>query len=144
MLAIVKQHETLRFHGSLLDDVLVDLKFQRGFVAVSGSEIVGFVSCSSGDGVPCVTYVGVIPARSRGGLGTRLVETAANEALVAGAPILRVVVMGWTRPYNKQTAGTRHFYKSLGFETVKKHPIRREDNGDQWRLYTLEKALATM
>ena len=47
------------------------------------------------------------------------IADAACEACAAGAAVLRVGIMGWTSPYDRQYTPTRKFYKSLGFEIVK-------------------------
>jgi ribosomal protein S18 acetylase RimI-like enzyme len=116
----------------------VDLHYARGFVAVEGKSIVGFIACSSEDGVSCIRTLRVDPGRQRQGIGTQLVAAAEGDARKAGAGALRVVVMGWTRPFQRRFSDALEFYKSLGFKTVRKHPTHQE-GPDRWRYYTLEK-----
>ena len=140
MLAVARKLHPTWFHETHLKNMPIDLAFQHGFVAVDGSKIVGFVSCSSEDGIPRICRLGVDPAMRRQGLGAKLVAAVEKDVRRAGAGIVQVTAMGWTRPFNRPHSETRAFYKALGFEVVKKHPIH-EEGEDRWRLYTLEKKL---
>jgi len=140
ILAVARKLHPVWFHETHLENMPIDLAYQHGFVAVDGSRIVGFVSCSSDDGIPRISKLGVVPDLHRRGIGRALVTAAEREAQKAGAGLLQVMVMGWTRPFNRPYSETRAFYKALGFRVVKKHPIH-EEGGDRWRLYTLEMEL---
>ena len=118
----------------------VDFRCQRGFVAVERKRIVGYVSYLSEEGIPRIARLGVDPALHRKGIGKRLVAAVEREVSRAGADVLRVEAMGWTRPVASQHAETMKFYLALGFKTVRKHPVHVEAGG-RWRIYTLEKRL---
>jgi ribosomal protein S18 acetylase RimI-like enzyme len=119
----------------------IELYYEHGFVAVEGNRIIGFITCSHEDGIPLVTNLRIDPARGRQGIGSKLIAAVLKEADKLGATSVRVLVMGWTRPFNRMYAETRLFYQALGFKVVKKHPVIKE-GGDQWRYYTLEKKCA--
>ena len=140
MLAVAKKLHPKWFHETHLKSMPIDLRYQHGFVAVDGSKIVGFISCSSEDGIPRICKLGVDPAMHRKGTGRKLVAAAEKELRKAGAGILQVMAMGWTRPFYRPYSETCKFYKAMGFKPVKKHPIH-EEGEDRWRLYTFEKKL---
>jgi len=140
MLSVAKKLHPKWFHETHLESMPIDLRYQNGFVAVEGSKIIGFISCSSEGGIPRISRLGVDPAMHRKGTGRKLVAAAEKDARKAGAGTFQVMVMGWTRPFNRHYSETRKFYKAMGFKPVKKHPIHVEGE-DRWRLYTLEKKL---
>lgn len=140
MLAVARKLHPTWFHETHLEHMPIDFRYQQGFVAVDGSKIVGYISCLSEDGVPQIDSLGVDPARRRKGIGSKLVAAAEKEARQAGAGILQVTAMGWTRPFNRPLSETLKFYRALGFRVVKRHPVH-EEGADRWRLYTLEKEL---
>ena len=140
MLAVAKKLHPKWFHESHIKSMPVDLRCQLGFVAVEESRIVGFVSYSSEDGIPRITRLAVDPGLHRQGIGRRLVAATEHDVKKAGASVLQVDAMGWTRPIARQHTGTMKFYEALGFKVVKKHPVNVE-GGDRWRIYTLEKRL---
>jgi len=120
---------------------VVDLYYEHGFVAVESNKITGFISCSHEDGIPLISHLRIDPAKKRQGIGAKLIAAVMKEADKLGADRVRVLVMGWTRPFNQMYAETRKFYHALGFKVVKKHPIIKE-GADQWRFFTLEKKCA--
>jgi len=140
MLAVARKLHPTWFHETHLEHMPIDFRYQQGFVAVDGSEVVAYISCLSEDGVPQIDSLGVEPTLRRRGIGRKLVAAAEKETLQAGAGILQVMAVGWTRPFNRPLSETLKFYKALGFKVVEKHPVR-EEGGDRWRLYTLEKGL---
>ena len=140
MLAVARKLHPTWIHESRLKSLPVDLHYQHGFVAVDGRKIAGFVSCSSEDGVPRICQLAVDPTMRRQGIGRKLVAAVERDLQKAGAGIVQVMAMGWTRPFSRPHAETRAFYSALGFEVVKKHPIH-EEGEDRWRLYTYEKKL---
>ena len=141
MLAVARKLHPTWIHESRLKSLPVDLYYQHGFVAVDERKVVGFVSCSSENGVPRISRLGVDPAMRRRGIGRKLVAAIERDLRRAGAGIVQVTAMGWTRPFSRPYAETRAFYKALGFRVVKKHPIH-EEGGDRWRLYTYEKEIS--
>jgi len=141
MLAVAKKLHPTWFHETHLEHMSIDFRYQQGFVAVDGSKIVGYISCLSVDGVPRIDSMGVDPALHRKGIGRKLVATLERDLRQAGAGVLQVTAMGWTRPHNRPLSETLKFYQALGFRVVKKHPIHDEGK-NRWRLYTLEKDLA--
>ena len=138
MLAIAKKLYPKWYHWTHLKSMPVDFCCQRGFAAFVQNKIVGFISYSSEDGIPRITRLGVDPALHRKGIGRKLVAATEHDLQKAGAGILQVMAMGWTRPISRPHSDTLKFYKSRGFKIVKKHPVHVED-GDRWRIYTLEK-----
>jgi len=138
MLVVAKKLHPKWIHATRLKSMPVDLRYHHGFVAVDGNKIVGFISCSSEDGIPCISRLGVDPALHRKGIGRKLVAAIEHYVQKAGDNILQVMVMGWTRPFNRDFSETRAFYRALGFKITKKHPVH-VDGGDRWRIYTLEK-----
>jgi ribosomal protein S18 acetylase RimI-like enzyme len=138
MLAVAKKLHPKWYHEVHIKSMPIDFRCQRGFAAVEKNKIVGFISYSSEDGIPRITRLGVDPALHRKGIGRRLVAATERVLQKAGADILQVEVMGWTRPLSRPHSDTLKFYKALGFKTVKKHPVHVEGR-DRWRIYTLEK-----
>ena len=138
MLAVARKLHPTWFHETHLEHMPVGFRYQQGFVAVDGSKIAGYISLLSEDGVPRIDSLGVEPTLRRKGIGRKLVTAAEKDVRQAGAGILQVTAMGWTRPFNRPLSETLEFYKALGFKVVTKHPIH-DEGGNRWRLYTLEK-----
>ena len=138
MLAVAKKLHPKWIHETRLKNMPIDLCYHHGFVAVDGKKIVGFISCSSEDGIPSIAQLGVDPSMHRKGIGRKLVASAEHEARKAGADALQAMTVGWTRPFYRPYAETCKFYKALGFKAVKKHRIH-EEGGDRWRMYTFER-----
>lgn|GEM_PF-438893 len=89
-----------------------DLASSRVLVALEGGRLVGFISYRPGPAAE-ILWLAVERGGGIGGIGRRLVESAAREAREAGARVLYVKTYGgWDyEPY----VATRRFYEALGF-----------------------------
>ena len=86
---------------------------ERGhlWVATCGGEVVGFAQTMVLDGVAHLDEVDVVPAHTRRGVGSRLVETVCRWARTAGYPRITLSTfrdVAWNRP----------FYERCGFHVV--------------------------
>jgi ribosomal protein S18 acetylase RimI-like enzyme len=104
----------------------VDVALDKGFVALEGDKIIGFLIYHSAYGEPFISWLGVDPRFQRRGAGTRLIAALENEAISAGAAQLRVETVSSRVPYRPYEP-TRAFYKKMGFrleKTLKREPFR--------------------
>lgn len=103
----------------------IDVRTHRGWVALDGREIVGFVTVApqlDGDAVE-VTWLAVRNDRRRAGIGGSLIDAAVDGARGAGARMLVVLTLGPSSPEPADAVdnydGTRRFYRSHGFVPLK-------------------------
>jgi ribosomal protein S18 acetylase RimI-like enzyme len=96
----------------------IDLRYQTGFVALSGSEIVGFLSFFTIEGEGQIGWLGVNPEFHRKGIGRTLLNKVISELKEAGIKTLQVYTLGDSVDYEPYTR-TRAFYRSVGFKDFK-------------------------
>jgi ribosomal protein S18 acetylase RimI-like enzyme len=97
----------------------IDLRFQKGYVAVIDSQIVGFLSFFTVEGEGQIGWMGVIPELHRNGIGRMLVNQLVSELKEVGVKTLRVYTLGDSVDYEPY-ARTRAFYRGVGFRDFKR------------------------
>jgi ribosomal protein S18 acetylase RimI-like enzyme len=102
----------------------IDLMFQKGFVAVLDSKIVGFLSFLTIEGEGQIGWTGVHPKFHRKGIGRMLVNRLITELKEVGAKTLKVYTLGDSVDYEPY-ARTRAFYRGVGFKDFQKF---KQDN----------------
>ena len=107
-----------------IEHMRVDLRFQQGFVAVSDSRIVGFLTFFVTEGVGHIGWIGILPEFHRQGIGRKLVGQLISELKMAGVNILRVNTLGDSVEYEPYER-TRAFYWGMGFEDLQR--IKQDD-----------------
>jgi GNAT superfamily N-acetyltransferase len=97
------------------------VRTQRGWVAVDGDEVMGFLTVApSTEETLEITWMAVRQGTRRGGVGRRLIERVVSEVdqpllvLTAGASSVEP-----DADPNDNYEGTRSFYKAMGFIPVK-------------------------
>jgi GNAT superfamily N-acetyltransferase len=95
------------------------VRTQKGFVAVDGGEVIGFLTLSPSQDTLEITWMAVRNDRRRSGAGRALVDAA---AAFAGRP-LSVFTAGPSSPEpdadpDDNYEGTRDFYRKMGFIAV--------------------------
>ena len=101
-----------------------DIRHQKGFVAVSGQRVVGFVTLYVAEGRLHVRWLAVEKEFQRQGLGSRLLEAAERKAGDLGIDELATCTLGDNVKYQPYE-GTRSFYWKCGFSVYKR---TRTDN----------------
>jgi ribosomal protein S18 acetylase RimI-like enzyme len=91
-----------------------DLRYQNGFVASHGSEIVGFLTFYVTEGVGHIGWMGILPNFHRQGIGKKLVKQLVSELTRAGIHELHVSTLGDSVEYEPYER-TRAFYRGIGF-----------------------------
>jgi ribosomal protein S18 acetylase RimI-like enzyme len=102
----------------------IDLKYQKGFVAVYEPKIIGFLSFITIEGEGQIGWMGVHPEFHRMGIGRMLVNKLITELKEVGVKTLRVYTLGDSVEYEPYER-TRTFYKRVGFREFKKF---KQDN----------------
>lgn len=92
----------------------VDIRYQDGFVADIGGEIVGFISFYISEGRVNIGWLGVRPAYHRQGIGAELVKAAGSYCQLKGIQELSVMTLGESVDYEPYET-TRAFYHKMGF-----------------------------
>ena len=92
-----------------------DVKTHRGFVAVSGGKVVGFVTwAEAAPGIANFSWMGVRESVQHTGIGTRLLAALEKGLPPQGYRILEVSTVADSVEYAPY-AETRQFYRSRGF-----------------------------
>ncbi len=108
------------------------VRSERGWVAVDGDEIVGFLTVApSSDEAIEITWMAVRMDRRRGGIGAQLMKAAVDAAHQDGFRQLVVMTLGPSEPEDAEDSyeGTRRFYKREGFVPLKEVGLRSWTNG---------------
>ena len=96
-------------------EIAEDVKTHRGFVAVSGGEVVGFVTwAETGPGIANLSWMAVRESLRHTGIGTRLLAALEKELPPQGYRILEVSTVADSVEYAPYSE-TRRFYRSRGF-----------------------------
>ena len=86
--------------------------------AYDGDEPVGFLSLADRTKTAAeIVVMAVAPAHHRRGVGRRLVQAAMLDCATTGRSALFVRTLGEAHP-DPHYAGTRHFYRAVGFVAV--------------------------
>jgi ribosomal protein S18 acetylase RimI-like enzyme len=100
------------------------LESQRGFVALEGPVVAGFVAIASAfDESLEITYLAVHAGHRRGGLGRSLVRAVAEFARGRDVPSVCLLTLGSSaaNPRQDETIG---FYRAIGFWRTKEIYLR--------------------
>ncbi|MBI4558669.1 MAG: GNAT family N-acetyltransferase [Candidatus Hydrogenedentes bacterium] len=96
-----------------------DLRHQHGFVALSGGQVVGFITLFLAEGRLNIGWLGVRPDFHRKGIGSRLLDCAEEFAKHHGLTEIATYTLGDGVDYKPYEA-TRRFYFSRGFKTYQR------------------------
>lgn len=109
-------------------DCAVAVRTQQGLVATLDETVVGFITLLGHmPGSVEITWLAVHAEHRRHGIGTQLVDAAANMLRSEGAAILHVLTLG---PSVEEPAsddnyeGTRRFYTTRGFVPLRELALR--------------------
>lgn len=107
------------------------VRSERGFVAVDGDDVVGFVTVApSSDEALEVTWMAVRMDRRRAGIGSLLMKAAVDAAAADGFRQMVVMTLGPSEPEEAEDSyeGTRRFYRREGFVPLKELGLRSWSN----------------
>lgn len=103
------------FSETGIKHIEIDLKHQRGLVAIKDDKIHGFLTFYVYEGQAQLAWMGVLPEFHRQGIGrlllTELIETLKTDGII----LLKVNTLGDSVEYGPYES-TRAFYRSLGFK----------------------------
>lgn len=104
------------------------VRSQRGFVATSDGDVAGFITLEQHDPASAeITWLAVHAEHRRGGIGRRLVAEAVRALGTEGVEMLFVLTLGPSVPepgVEDGYAGTRAFYRALGFVPLREFALR--------------------
>ena len=103
-----------------------DLKFQRGFLAESDGQVVGFITLFVAEGRLNIGWLGVHRDYHRQGIGGKLLAYAEQAAADMGLTELATYTLGDSVDYEPYEA-TRAFYFKHGFQVYQRN---KTDNPD--------------
>jgi GNAT superfamily N-acetyltransferase len=92
----------------------LDLRFQDGFIAVAGKDIVGFITLYVAEGRVNIGWMGVHPEYHRQGVGASLLRAAEGYSRERGISELATYTLGDGVDYEPYDH-TRAFYFAEGF-----------------------------
>lgn len=127
------------FNDQGLLEMARDFQVQDGIVAVAGhgetAQVVGFVTWGPSPSTPEpglveLTWLGVTPRLQGQGVGRMLVEALEDRCRQAGATVLQVSTLADSVDYAPY-AGTRAFYRRLGFRDWRVDPAFYGPDGDR-------------
>jgi ribosomal protein S18 acetylase RimI-like enzyme len=100
-----------------------EIDSQDTFLAIDGEyHVLGFLSLKIHNPFTAEVYVmGVLPDAHGQGIGSALVQAAIAHLRSQGIEYLQVKTLGPSRE-NKEYAGTRAFYQSVGFRPLEEFP----------------------
>ncbi len=101
------------------ETIPVDIKIQRGYVALEEDDVVGFITYFSEYGEPKIGWMGVHPEHHREGIGEDLLKEVEEDVKEAGADELYVETPTKEEGLDSDYERTYLFYESMGF-TVNK------------------------
>ena len=125
------------FSETGIKNMEIDLKYQRGLVAIKDDRIHGFLTFYVYEGQAQLAWMGVLPEFHRQGVGrlllTELIQTVKTDGII----LLKVNTLGDSVDYSPYDS-TRAFYRSLGFRESQRI---QQDNPDCPELLILGKDL---
>ena len=108
------------------------VRTQDGLVAVEEGEVVGFLTLERHDPRSAeITWMAVRADRRRRGLGRGLIERAVDDLARDRVELLSVLTMAESEPEERETdnyAGTRAFYRALGFVPLRELALEEWDD----------------
>ncbi len=109
------------------------VRTQRGWVADHGGIIIGFVTIEAAtEQTSEITWLAVHAEHRRGGIGRRLVERVVSALTEEGVEMVCVMTLGPSVPepgVADSYAGTRTFYRRVGFVAVKELALSSWSDG---------------
>lgn len=125
---------------AISNEIPLDLKLHRGFVAILEGKMAGFITFSSEDGDLKITWLGVKLKYPRRGIGGALVselEKTAKELNVGKIFVETLSEKEDWQPYER----TRAFYTKKDFKFVSDREIMSRKSGEIFCLAKYEKEL---
>ena len=122
---IIKNLHPKWFDDNALNNIPIDIHFQKTFVATDNGNIVGFMCLRSQDGKPYIGWMGVNPVLHHKGIGKILMNKAEEEILKAGANMLRVETVVEQKPNDESYDNTVKFYETCGFMIETKSELKQ-------------------
>ena len=108
------------------------VRTQDGLVAVEEGEVVGFLTLERHDPRGAeITWMAVHADRRRRGVGRGLIERAVDDLARARVELLSVLTLAESEPEERETdnyAGTRAFYRALGFVPLRELALEEWDD----------------
>ncbi len=96
-----------------------DVRFHGGFVALDKGSVVGFITLYVANGHLNISWMGVLPAYQRSGIGRALLHAAEGRAVLLGLTELCTYTLGDGVDYPPYQQ-TRSFYYKNGFRVYKR------------------------
>lgn len=113
-----------------------DLKHQRGYAAVDGERLMGFLSWFVNEGSVYIGWIAVDPDEHRRGIGRALVERLMQTTRSLGISRIRVWTLSQAVDYPPYE-NTRAFYRAMGFRWWHRVPGYCDD-GSEMEVYQRE------
>jgi ribosomal protein S18 acetylase RimI-like enzyme len=108
------------------------VRTQDGLVAVEEGEVVGFLTLERHDPRSAeITWMAVRADRRRRGVGRGLIERAVDDLAPDRVELLSVLTLAESEPEERETdnyAGTRAFYRALGFVPLRELALEEWDD----------------
>ena len=106
------------FTGKGVEKLSIDIGFQKGYVALIGSTMVGFVTFFVQEGIAHIGWMGVMKEHQRKGIWMGLLNGLEEMLKKEGIKELRVDTLGDSVEYEPYER-TRAFYRKVGFTKFK-------------------------
>jgi ribosomal protein S18 acetylase RimI-like enzyme len=107
------------FDEDALRNILIDLKYHKGYVAKTDGEIIGFITYFVYEGIGNIGWIGVRSEFHNNKIGNNLLEQAEKDLKKDGVRTMQVYTLSDTvayEPYNS----TRAFYYHNGFKEYRR------------------------
>ena len=114
------------FSDKGVKEIAQDLSYEHLLIAEESSEIVGFLSYYTYNGVGHLAWIGVLPEFHRCGMGTRLVEEFERRMSADRIQVLELKTLSDSEehePYER----TRRFYEKMGFREHRREQANRTE-----------------
>jgi len=125
------------FSETGIKNMEIDLKYQRGLVAIKDDRIHGFLTFYVYEGQAQLAWMGVLSEFHRQGVGRLLLTELIKTLKADGITLLKVNTLGDSVDYSPYES-TRAFYQSLGFTEFQRI---QQNNPDCPELLILSKDL---
>jgi len=113
--------------------VPIDIRHQHGFVAVSGDDVVGFITLYVAEGKLNIGWIGVRSDLHRKGIGKLLLNRAEQMATGMGITQLATYTLGDRVDYEPYER-TRQFYFKNGFRVYQRSQTDNPSCPDEMRI----------
>ena len=109
-----------------ISEIAQDLAYERVLVAEENSEIKGFLSYFTYNGVGHLAWIGVLPENHRQGIGRKLVQEFENRMAADGIQVLELKTLSDSEDYEFYER-TRRFYEKMGFREHRREQANRPE-----------------